>query len=346
MIQLTTMKYLKYPLFLLLGLILIFVILTFIGPKSLDITKSTKIEAPASVIYSLTNNLQNTELWNAWTLSDSTIQTQYNEISSGVGATSTWTSDITGNGTQKIIESVANQKVRSQLNFEGWSGDNFADIDIQSNGDEQNVSYSFQGTPLPWWMRGFALVTGMKGTMSDNYEKSLSHLKRVSEERGLGIYHGYEIKEKVMNERNFIMTRKVVTGGNLQQFYAANLGSLFLKVQEGGLTMQGMPNGLYFSYPENENSKIDLGAAIPVSQVASVPGATTYTIPEKQAITLDFYGNYTDLGQGHEAIMAYMTDRGYLLDLPFTEEYANDPTQVDDPSKILTKVTYYYTASE
>ena len=182
--------------------------------------------------------------------------------------------------------------------------------------------------------------------MKSNYEKSLSHLKRVAEERALGMYRGYEIKEEVMNERNFIMNRQIVDGSGLQQFYAANLGSLFLKVQEGGLTMQGMPYGLYFSYPENENTKIDLGAAIPVAEISSVKGASSYTIAEKPAVTLDFYGDYTNLGAGHEAIREYMNDRGYLLDLPFTEEYANDPTLVDDPSKILTKITYYYTASE
>jgi len=342
----TTMKYLKYPLLLLLALIVIGIILTFIGPKDLNVNKSIDIEAPASIVYSLTNNLKNMELWNEWTLSDTTVQTEYNAISSGVGASSSWTSAVNGKGTQKIIESVSNQRVRSQLNFEGWEGDNFADINIQSNGESQTVSYTFEGTPLPWWMRGMALVTGMKGMMKSNYEKSLGHIKRIAEERALGVYGGYQMEEKVMDERNFIMTRQIVEGSGMQQFYAANLGGLFMKAQQGGLTMQGMPCGLYFSYPENESSKIDLAAAIPISEVASVPGATSYTIPSKQAVTLDFYGDYTNLGEGHSAIFDYMADRGYLMDMPFTEEYANDPTQVDDPSKILTKITYYYTATQ
>jgi len=340
------MKYLKYPLLILLAIVLIFVILNFVGPTSLDTTKSEKIAAPASIIYSLTNNLENTELWNEWTMSDSTIQAEYSEIPSGVGSSSSWTSDVSGNGTQKIIESVVNQKVRSQLNFDGWSGDNFAEFNIQSSDNEQNVSYSFEGTPLPWIMRGFALVTGMKGEMDSYYKKSLTNLKKVAEERALGIYNDFEIKEGVVDERNFIMNRQLVDGSGLQQFYAANLGSLFLKVQEGGLTMQGMPYGLYFSYPEDEKTKIDLGAAIPVAEVSSVQGAMSFTIAEKPAVTLDFFGDYANLGAGHEAIKEFMDDRGYLMDLPFTEEYANDPTLVDDPSKILTKITYYYTATE
>ena len=340
------MKYLKYPLLLLLAIIVIGVVLTFIGPKDLNVTESMEIEAPASIIYSLTNSLRNMEQWNEWTLSDSTVQTTYNDIASGVGASSSWSSDITGKGTQQIIESVTNQKVRSQLNFDGWDGDNFADISIQADGDKQLVSYTFEGTPLPWFMKGFALVTGMKGTMKSNYEKSLTHLKRVAEERALGVYGGYQIEEKVLNEKHFIMNRQQIQGSSIQQYYTANLGSLFMKAQQGGLTMQGMPHGLYFSYPEDETSTIDLGAAIPLAEVASVPGSTAYTIPEKPAVTLDFYGDYGNLADGHEAIKAYMDDRGYLMDLPITEEYANDPTQVDDPSKILTKITYYYTASQ
>ena len=340
------MKYLKYPLFLLLLLIVIGVILTLIGPKDLNTTKSTEIEAPASIIFSLTNNLKNTELWNEWTLSDTSLVATYNDVSSGVGASSSWTSTVTGNGTQKIIESISNQKVRSQLNFEGWEGNNYADINIQSDGDKQLVSYTFEGAPLPWYMRGMALVLGMKGSMKTNYEKSLMHMKRVAEERALGVYGGFEMKEKVIDEKNFIMTRKEIDAASIQQFYTANLGGLFMKAQQGGLTMQGMPHGLYFSIPENESSRLDLGAAIPIAETASVPGATTYTIPSKPAVTLDFYGDYNNLPAGHDAVISYLEDRGYLIDLPVTEEYANDPTQVDDPSKILTKIIYYYTASQ
>jgi len=135
----------------------------------------------------------------------------------------------------------------------------------------------------------------------------------------------------------------MVKGANIAQYYASSLGPLFLKAQEGGLTMEGMPHGLYFNYPQDENTQVDLGAAIPVSEAASISGATAYNLPARQAITLDFYGNYDKLGVGHEAILEYMDDRGYGIDFPITEEYANDPTTVDE-SKIHTKIAYYFTA--
>jgi len=339
------MKYLKYPLYLLLALLVIGLILTFLGPKNFDTQESVEIEAPASIIYGLTNSLKKTSLWNDWTLSDTTIQTTYNDVASGVGASSSWTSS-SGNGTQKIIESVANQKVRSQLNFEGFSGDNFADVSINPKGESQEVTWTFEGAPLPWYFRGIALVSGMKKGMKKSYKKGLENLKKIAEERGKGIYGGHPIKEQMMDERHFIMKRSEIKGTDIQQYYTTNLGSLFMSAQKGGLIMKGMPHGLYFSYPQNMSDKVDLGAAIPIAESASVAGATTYTIPAKQAVMMDFYGDYNNLGTGHEAILDYMTDRGYSIDLPFTEEYANDPTQVDDPSKILTKITYYYTSTE
>jgi len=58
---------------------------------------------------------------------------------------------------------------------------------------------------------------------------------------------------------------------------------------------------------------------------------------------LDFYGDYNHTSDGHDAIKEYMTDRGYLQDPPIIEEYVTDPTIEADPSKWLTKLTYYFT---
>jgi len=343
--QLLKMKYLKYLLFLLLAIIAIGVLLSFIGPKNLNVVETTEVNAPDGVIYNLVNNLEEMALWNEWTLSDSTIKTTYNEISDGVGAGSSWTSDMTGAGTQEIIESIKNKKVRSVMKFEGWDGENFADIDINPEGDLSKVSWTFEGAPLPFIMRGFALVTGMKKSIQTNYAKGLGNLKKIAESRAKGHYSGYEIKEILANDKHFVMNRQEVNLANVQQFYATNLGALFGKVQQAGVEMNGMPCGLFFKSPD-ASGLTDMAAAIPVANPISIDGANSYTIEARPALSLDFYGDYNTTELGHQAIDRYMKDRGYLQDPPVIEEYVTDPSQEKDPNKWLTKITYYFSESK
>lgn len=340
------MKYLKYPLLLLLGLIILFLAISFLGPKDLNVSESIKIEAPAPVIFGLVNNLQETENWNAWLKQDSTMVTTYNDIASGVGANSSWTSASMGNGAQKIIASDANKRVRSQLNFEDFAGDNFAEFNIGKSGSGHEVSWSFEGTPLPFWMRGFAMLTGMKKGMSDSYNEGLEGIKRLAEERSSGTYDGYTIKEVDMPERHFVMNRQEVETVNIQQFYATNLGAIFLKVQKAGQEMSGMPCGLFFKNIEGNGTTTDMAAGIPVASPISIEGSSSYSIADRRAITLDFYGDYNQTIKGHNAIRKYMKDRSYLQDPPIIEEYVTDPTVEKDVSKWLTKVTYYFSTKE
>lgn len=340
------MKLLKYLAYIILGVIIVFLLLCLMGPKDLDVTETTSIKAPAAIPYNLTNNLQKTEMWNTWTMSDTTLVTEYNDIPYGVGAKSSWKSELTGEGTQEITESILNSKVRSELNFKGWEGANYAEFIFTKSGNKTDVSYSFDGTELPFLMRGFALVTGMKKSMVSNYKESLANIKRISEERAKGFYNGYEIQEEDLEERHFVINRQEVLPENITQFYATNLGALFVKVQSAGIEMSGMPCGLYFNWSEDGIAPIDMAAAIPIGDQISIRNVTTYTIPEQIAVVLDYYGDYSTIGQGHDAIEEYMSDRGYLPNPPTVEEYVTDPGEEPDPTKWLTKITQYFSESQ
>ncbi len=336
------MKYLKYPLLILLGIIVTYLILCFLGPKDLDTTRSAEILAPASISFNLANSLKKSEKWNEWTLNDTTIVTEFNNIESGVGASSSWTSKNSGDGTQTITESVKNEKITTELNFKGWDGPNIAEFLFRESDGKTNVTWSFDAVPLPFLFRGFGLITGMKKMMESNYEKGLANLKKISEERASGLYNGYQLNEELLEEKHFVMYRQEVNEANMQQFYATNLGNLFAKVQEAEVGMNGMPCGLFFRWAEEGESTIDMAASIPLSEPLSIEGASSYSIPSRNAVILDYYGDYQNRSKGHDAIEEYMKDRGLLQDPPLIEEYVTDPGAEPDPGKWLTRMTQYY----
>ena len=53
-------------------------------------------------------------------------------------AKSSWTDSQYGDGSQEIIESVENERIKTKLNFEGWKGDNFGIFNLTDNGDQTN----------------------------------------------------------------------------------------------------------------------------------------------------------------------------------------------------------------
>lgn len=309
----------------------------------MNVESSTTIHAPSNTVFNLVNSLREMEHWNEWSLTDSTNISSYNEIFSGVGATSSWTSELTGNGVQEITESIPGSFVKTVLKFDGREEENYALFKLEEVENKTNTTWTFEGTTLPFLMRGYALINGMKSDMRTNYAKGLENLKKVAELRATGQYDGYEIKTAIQEEKYFIMNRSMVKVSDMTQFYTANLPFLFGKVQDSGTSMKGMPCGLFFK-AENKNQEVDMAAAIPVNEAVSIPGTSSLNIPPKESLVLDYYGSYDQLNKGHEALEKYMRDRNLFQDAPFIEEYISDPGEVKDASKQLTRITYYFTA--
>ena len=155
-----------------------------------------------------------------------------------------------------------------------------------------------------------------------------------------GVYDGYQINDIRLPEKHFVYTRQEVNEDRIQQFYASNLGPLFSKVQEAKIEMDGNPCGLFYNF-NDKNGTIDMAAAILIKESLIIPTASSVSLPSKRVIQVDYYGDYHNTEEAHEAIEAFMKDKGIFNDYPVIEEYVTDPTTIKDPEKWLTKVTYY-----
>lgn len=335
------MKILKFVVLPILLLVGIYCILCLVGPKNLNVERSTDIDAPKAAVFNLVNNIESWEKWSSWNLRDSAMVITYPGKLEGVGAKSEWISEMEGNGSQEIVESVPGQKVRTKLVFEGWDEPSHANFTLKEAGDKTKASWSMESSELPFLMRGMMLVMGMKGDIKSNYDESLSNLKTLVETRvNDNNYDGYTINDIRLPEKHFVYNRQEVGMDHIQQFYATNLGALFSKVQSAGIEMDGMPCGLFYSFNE-KNETTDMAAAIPTKESLIIAGVSSITLPAKRAVQVDYYGDYHNTSKAHDAIESFLKDKGLFNDYPVIEEYITDPTTVKDPEKWLTKVTYY-----
>ena len=311
-----------------------------ISPKNMNYEAEETIEAPPHMVYNLVNDLTQWTLWSPVLELDPEMENTYSDNTVGQGARWTWKgNDLVGEGQRKIIESVVGESIRTEIDFSGLPTISYGQWTFTSEGDETKVTWAYEGSDTAFPYRPFNLL--YKRGFKKTYKKGLKKLKEIAEQRAKSKkYRGYQIADDILESRIYLMNRQEVRLENVQQFYAQNLGALFMKAQRAMMTMDGMPSGLFFN--ELSDSKVvDMAAALPVEEERSVEGAQVLVIPEGRAVQVNYYGDYAGISVAHLAIEDYLKDYGLLKNMPVVEEYMTDPGQEEDPAKWLTRVIYH-----
>ena len=331
------MKLLKWTGIILSILLALFLILGIVMSKEFKVEKNTTIPASSSTVYNILNDISLQGKWNPWLTEDKSMKVNYSENTIGKGAAYTYTSDDFGNGSEVITNSIPNKQVDLEIAFEGGDPAKVQYL-ITPMKNESELTWIFSGK-MSYPMNVFNPI--MKWQIGKSMKKGLSNITQLAEARWKeGIYYDFTITYDQLPERNFVLKRGVVPQKDIQQFYLTNLGSLFQAVQKSGQEMDGMPCGLFFSEDKIKNT-FDMAAAIPVLEQVDIPDAASLNVPGGDGLILNHYGAYSGLSKAHLAIEMYMRDREMVHSEPIIEEYLSDPSQVDDPGKVLTRIYYY-----
>ena len=311
-----------------------------LSPKNMNYEAEQSIDAPPHMVFNLVNDLSKWTLWSPVLELDPDAENTYSDNTVGQGARWSWKgNELVGEGQRKILESVAGDSIITEIEFSGLPTLSQGKWTFVRDGDATIVTWAYKGgnTSFPYRPFNVLYKRGFKKT----YKKGLKKLKQIAEERAKNkLYRGYKIADDVIESRIYLMNRQEVRLENVQQFYAQNLGALFMKAQNANMTMDGMPSGLFFN-EISESNVVDMAAAIPVREDRNVEGAQLMIVPEGRAVQVNYYGDYSGITKAHEAIDDYIKDYGLLKVMPVIEEYMTDPGEEKDPSKWLTRVIYY-----
>lgn len=113
------MKFLKYVGFGLIGLMVLFGIIGMFLPYNKHIERQITIDAPAAIVFPYINDFKLFNQWSPWAKLDTDTVYTYTGNENGIGAKMQWTSkhEFVGKGTQEILESQADQFVKTKLVF-------------------------------------------------------------------------------------------------------------------------------------------------------------------------------------------------------------------------------------
>jgi len=125
------------------AIVLLIAVVGLFLPSTVSLERSIVINSSAEKTYEQVNVLKNWEQWSPFLKMDPKSKIAYNDIPKGPGATYTWASEVTGEGTMTILNTTPYSSVKFQLEFKG-QGLSQSEFRFSSEGNNATkVSWSF-----------------------------------------------------------------------------------------------------------------------------------------------------------------------------------------------------------
>ena len=313
-----------------------FVAVAYFLPKTVIIERSANIQAPAKTVYAQIVDLHQWNHWSPWKRMGKNVSVEYINHGVGLGSGYIWKDENKeeSGATIKITEANPYKKVTVSLDLM-QRGEALSSFVLTGNKQETTIKwtlkYDIGNNPFARWI-GLLMKKSM-GADFDNGLVKLKALCQVIENENEQVV----LLDKI-EEMNYAGIRKTVpfieVSREMSEMY--NEISRFLAQKE--IEMDGMPFAMYHLMDEEA---IDLECGIPINE--SVEGNATVkiaTFPATTCACLDFYGNYSNLQDGHIVVQKWIETHGLNLFSAPMEIYLTDPQQESDPAKWLTRICY------
>lgn len=161
-------------------LLVIFAAIGYVLPSKYAITKSITISATPAEIHEYVGDLQKWESWTPWTGKDPEIEITLSEITTGIGASQSWT-DKHGGGSLLFTSSSPNNGIEYDLFFQAGKYRSKSSIKYESRGkDATKVIWQLDGdTNTPIIGGYFALF--LRYSIGNMFKTGLTQLKAILE---------------------------------------------------------------------------------------------------------------------------------------------------------------------
>lgn len=173
------MKFLKYLLLTLVGIIALVLIVAAFLPKTFHAGSVISINRPATEVFSYVSLIRNQGNYDAWSSQDPNIQKQYQGTDGTVGFTYEWKSKKVGDGKQVITKVEPNKRIDMDLYFNGTDIANPSFIEVKELApDQTEVRWEIDGKmPYPFNLMNLFY------DMNKDFDAGLQNLKAILEKQ-------------------------------------------------------------------------------------------------------------------------------------------------------------------
>ncbi|MCB8994666.1 MAG: GyrI-like domain-containing protein [Bacteroidales bacterium] len=332
------MKFVRWFMFILIGLALLILITALFLPKSLNFVAYTEINAPVKKVYYSLSHFTDRQSWDPWLKQDSTVKMEIQLNENVLGSKYSWTSIHSSGGEMVIDTAILNEHLAFSLGFDGMSKkarvwNDFSEIDGKTK-----LSWGFyQDASYPVGRIFMALI---KGRLEKDYRQGLENFKNLVEEKGVKMsYLSEPIVQEMPGFEAIIISGKANLSEMNTLIYKL-FGSLLNEIDAQDLTIEGTMFTHFLNYDPNSNiSEFEIG--VPVSKAGKGNLDLKFkTFPSFMALKVTHTGPYDELPDSYKEIMEYAEKNNIQLTANSWEFYLSDPKTLKDESKWQTLLAF------
>lgn len=321
------------------GVVVVLLIIGFVLPGKMEISKSISMNAPASYVFEEINNLENNAKWSYWNdLYKDNMTVAYGDIKSGVGAISEWDGEESGKGKMTITESIPDKSIKMDLDFmENGTAKSW--YTFESEGESTKITTGFTTdfgmNPIGRWMGVF-----MKPEMEKACDHNLNKLKEIAEAKPK---FTIQITEETVTPIYYIGVSSSINIEDMSAMSALmgkSYDELMGALSKAKVAITGPAICLYPKWDE-ATKQGEMVCALQVAADAKVPAK--YKVienPGGKAVKAVHMGDYAKLGDAHNQIGQYMEFKKLTMNGAPWEVYITDPIVEKDTAKWITEVYY------
>jgi effector-binding domain-containing protein len=325
----------KKILLVIAGLIVLLLLVGFVLPAKLEVSKSVTINAPASAVFDEINDLKRWETWQYWNTLDPEMKITYGEKTVGTGASYSWEGPKLGDGNLTLNESVPDKSISIAMEFGGNPSTGL--YALESNGENTNLNLNFYKdagmNPIGRWINVF-----MKGEIEKSFDYAGEKIKGIAEAKPK---FSYKITEETMPALSYVGLMHTMSPQDpaaISAQMAKMYGELETMLKKAKVTVTGYPFALYPSFTEES---MDMICAMPVAADAKVPAKyKVETTAGGSAIKGIYIGDYNNMMAIHMELDKYLQQKGLTMNGAPMEVYVTDPMLEKDTAKWITEVYY------
>lgn len=329
---------------ILIGLAVLIVALLLIGfllPGKMEVSRSVSVNAPVENVFDEFNDVKKWQEWQYWNTLEKPgeMTLTYGDITAGTGAWYSWDGKNTGKGKITITESIPNTSVASDIEFTGsGTAKGFYTVEPEGEGTKATMNFTFDNgmNPIGRWFSLF-----MKGEIEKAFDFGLAKVKERAEakpkfksdisETTTPVIHYIGIPTGTLNTED---------EKNMMAVIEKSYGQLAADVEKAKIQLAGAPFCLVTKWDEAAK-QTEMICAFPVAADAKVPAKyKIQQVPAGKAVKAVHKGDYAGLVNAHMEINEYIMSKNLSMAGNPWESYVTDPMTEKDTAKWVTEIYY------
>lgn len=330
----------KKILYVLVGLVAVYLILCIAGPSTIKVERS--IDIKTSSVENLQHKLADLKFfhdkWSPWTRRDPNMKTTYSGVCCEPGSSYSWESekDSVGKGIM-TFNKFNTDSVLMTLNFDNTGDTKVYYVTKDNANGTINVNWGMV-FDIGFFGRAPMLFMNMDKMIGPDYETGLANLKKEIESMPVETANNYEVKELNWEAKTFYGARKKISLEKIPEFSGQTYASITNALLKAKADPIGMPKAIYFSFDE-KTLVADFAPVMEVANGTKLDGVEKFETPAGKVLLIEYFGDYNKSISAHYKMDAYMKEKG-LTQIFVLEEYANDPMVEKDTAKWQTNIFY------